>query len=142
MKKIYFIASAISLFILSGCTKDYEDRIIGNWQIDDIDKFGIGGSIGNLPFKEGGSFNFMNDGTMTYTNPAGGVFKGTWNIETKIIDSGDNDKTYRSLHITAVNFTTQEVIGEYYDDFVFAGRNHIKAWIYSSSRTYVTHLRR
>jgi hypothetical protein len=145
MKKIYSLL-VLSLVLLAGCSKDflkaYDDRIIGTWRISDIDKFGFGGSIGNQPFKEGGSFTFMRDGTMTYTNPSGDVFKGTWDIQKKFVDSGDDDEVYRSLQITAVNFTTQEVLGEYYDDINFTGTNHIRAKKNSGARTYVTHLRR
>lgn len=133
-------------FLLSACSKDflksYDDRIVGTWRIDDIDRFGFGGSINDLPLKQGGSLTFMKDGTMTYVNPSGEFFKGTWDIQKKNVSAGDESTVYRSLQITAVNFTTQEVLGEYYDDINFVSTNHLKAWIYLNTRTYVTHLRR
>jgi hypothetical protein len=62
MKKIYTSVFVLSILLLAGCSKDflksYDDRIIGTWQITDVNKFGIGGSISNLPFKEG-SFSFI-----------------------------------------------------------------------------------
>jgi hypothetical protein len=146
MKKIYSLYIISSLLLLFGCSKDflksYDDRIIGTWRIDDIDKYGLGGSINDLPLKQGGNLTFMKDGSMTYTTPSGDLFKGTWDIKKKTINSGDESKVYRSLQITTVNFTSQQVIGEYYDDINFVGTNHLKAWIYLDRRTFVTHLRR
>ena len=142
MKKIYTPVILISFFILSACSKDYQERIVGDWRIDDIDRVGIGGSTGSLPFKEGGSFSFRDDGTMTYTNPSGSLFKGTWNIQKKVLSGDDNTNVYQSLQITAVNFTSQEILGEYYDDIDFRGSNHIRAEKTVGARTYITHLRR
>jgi hypothetical protein len=146
MKKLYTLAFLSSFFLLSGCSKDflksYEDRIIGTWRISDVDRIGFWGSTDNLSFKDG-SFEFMKGGTMTYTDASGSVYKGTWDLRKKTVSTGDGDQTtYHSLQITAVNFTTQQVLGEYYDDINFVGTDHIKAWIYSGTRTYVTHLRR
>ena len=143
MKKIY-TSVFVSLLLLAGCRKDflksYDDRIIGTWQITDVNKLGIGGSTNNLPFREG-SFSFMKDGTMTFTNSSGNVFKGTWDIQKKRIND-DNSTVYHSLQITAVNFNTQEVLGEYYDDINFTGTDHIKAKIISGTHTFITHLKR
>lgn len=83
----------------------------------------------------------MKDGTSTFTNSAGELFKGTWDIQKKRIDN-DNGTIYHSLQITAVNFNTQEVLGEYYDDINFTGTDHIKARIFSGTHTYITHLER
>lgn len=141
MTKIYTSFLALSLCIVSGCSKDflksYDDRIIGTWQITDVNKFGFGGDIDNLPFRDG-SFTFSKDGSMTYTSSTGAVYNGTWDIQKKTID----DNVYRSLQITAVNFSTQKVLGEYYDDINFTGTDHIRARIISGAHTYVTHLKR
>jgi hypothetical protein len=86
MKKIYTSVFVLS-FWLSGCSKDflksYDERIIGTWQITDVNKVGIGGSTGNLPFRQG-SFSFMNDGTMTFTNASGETFKGGGTFRKKL----------------------------------------------------------
>jgi hypothetical protein len=147
MKKFYSIVFLFSFFLLAGCSKDflksYEDRIIGTWRIADVSRVDLwGSSTDNLSFRQG-SFNFMKDGTMTFTDANGSIYKGTWDIRQKTVNNSDGDQTiYQSLQITAVNFATQQVLGEYYDDINFVGTNHIKAWIYSGSRTYLTHLRR
>ena len=121
MKKIYTSVFVLSFLLLAGCSKDflkaYDDRIIGTWQITDVDRFGIGGSINNLPFRDG-SFSFMRDGSMTFTSSSGEVFKGTWDIQKKILNNDDRT-TYHSLQDTAINFTTQEVLSQYYDDINF-----------------------
>lgn len=146
MKKNYSIVIVLSVLLLGACSKDflksYDDRIIGSWRISDIDRYGLGGSIDDLPFREGGRLSFMRDGTMTYTSPSGELYNGTWDIEKKVIHSSDDDEVNRSLHITAVNFATQQVLGEYYDDINFVGTDHLKAWIRTGTRAYVTHLRR
>jgi hypothetical protein len=145
MKKFYTSAFVLLTLVLFGCSKDflksYDERIVGTWRITNVDKFGFGGSTANLPFREG-TFSFMSDGTMTFTNSSGNVFKGTWDIRKKVVGEGDDSEVYHSLQITAVNFASQQVIGEYYDDINFAGTNHIKARVFSGAHTYITHLRR
>ena len=144
MKKIYTPVFVLSFLLLAGCSKDflksYDDRIVGTWQITDINKVGIGGSTSSLPFRDG-SFSFMKDGSMTFTSSSGEVFKGTWDIQKKVMND-DNSSVYHSLQITAVNFNTQQVLGEYYDDINFTGTNHIKARIISGAHSYITHLKR
>jgi hypothetical protein len=144
MKKIYTAVFVVLFFFLPGCSKDflksYDDRIIGTWQITDVNKVGIGGSTGNLPFRDG-SFSFMKDGSMVFTSSSGEIFKGTWNIQKKIVND-DNNSVYHSLQITTANFNTQQILGEYYDDINFTGTNHIKAKIISGSHVYITHLQR
>jgi hypothetical protein len=142
MRKIYTLVFVLSSVAFTNCSKDvlkpYDERIVGTWKITDVNKTGFGGNTNNLPFKEGSSFIFLRDGTVTYTSSSGSVYNGTWNIERKNL----NDETYQSLQITLVNFTTQQVLGEYYDDINFTSTNHFKAWIYSGTHTYITHFRR
>ena len=107
------------------------------WAITDVNRFGLGGNTNNLPFKQG-TFSFNEDGSMIYTNVSGAVYKGSWDIRKKWID----DKHVQSLQITAVDFVSQTVLTEYYDDLTFTGTNHFKANIISGSHTYVTHFRR
>jgi len=147
MRSLYALSTIILLsFFFAGCSKDflkrYDKRIIGTWKVTDIDDYGIGGPISLLPFKEGGSLRFNKDGTLVYTSSSGSVFNGTWDIQKKTVHSGDDSEVYRSLQITAVNFNTQQVLGEYYDDINFTGTDHIKARIISGTHTYVTHLKR
>jgi len=127
--------------MFAGCSKDflksYDRRIVGSWHISDINTTGFGGNSGNLPFQEG-QFTFNNDGTLTYSNSSGTVYTGTWNIERK----NYNESVYQSLEISAVNFSNQSVIAEYYDDSDFTGTDHFKAKVEQGLHTYVTHFRR
>jgi len=106
---------------------------VGIWKITDINRTGFGGSTSNLPFQNG-EFNFQDDGSLVYTNEAGTIYQGTWNIEKQYF----NETTYQSLHITVVNFSTQEVKGEYYDDIDFTQTDRFKARINQGLHTYVT----
>lgn len=151
MKKIYPILIIICLGLLqAGCSKDflksYDKRIHGSWKIIDVDRVGIGGSISSLAFKEG-TFIFTDDGKLEYTDNAGETYNGSWNIRKKRItgncstnENGSrncDDKTVQSLSITAVNFTTQDVKSEFFDDLQFTSTNRFKAYIYSGTKTYV-----
>jgi hypothetical protein len=48
----------------------------------------------------------------------------------------------RTFQITAVDFNTQQVRSEFYDDMQFRGTNHFVATINTSFRSFVTHFRR
>ena len=137
MKNYYLTGLLFSVLLLSSCSKDflksYDRRIVGVWKITDINRTGFGGSTSNLPFQNG-EFNFQDDGSLVYTNEAGTIYQGTWNIEKQYF----NETTYQSLHITVVNFTTQEVKGEYYDDIDFTQTDRFKARINQGLHTYVT----
>jgi|GEM_PF-4859944 len=104
MRKIYTSLAILSFLLFAGCSKDflkpYDDRIVGRWQIDDINKFGFGGSVNDLPFRDG-SLQFNKDGTLIYTTSSGSVFNGTWDIQKKRVGDGDNSNVYHSLQITA-----------------------------------------
>ena len=139
MKKIYsllFIA-----VLIAGCSKDflkkYDTRIKGTWQLTDVDRRGIGGSVGHLPFSDG-QFIFDENGGLTYNDPAGTVYKGTWDIKRNYY--GD-DETH-SLLITAVDYVSQDVKSEFFDEMTFTGTDHFKAFVNSATRSYVFHFRR
>ncbi len=147
MKKIYSLIIFFSIVLICGCSKDflksYDRRIIGTWRISDVNRVGLGGDIDNLPFT-GGTFTFYENGSLDYVNSANIIFKGTWDLKKKRnYDNGNgNDAQLHSLQITAVDFASQQVLGEYYDDINFVGTNHFKAIIISNFHTYVTHFRR
>ncbi len=141
MKKLYFTLLS-SLLILAGCSKDflknYNDRIVGTWRLVDVDRRGIGGNTGNLPFRSG-QFIFEEDGSLSYVNDAGEVYGGSWNISRQY---GVNDDGNKTLEITAVNFTTQDVRTEIFERIQFTGTNRFKGFIYSGAHTYVFYFRR
>ena len=141
MRKLYTLTSLLCLFVLSsGCSKDflkaYEKRMIGTWKVTDINRFGIGSSH-NLAFPENGIFTFSEDGQLTY-NESGRTYTGSWDLRKEYQD----EDTRRSLQITAIDFTNQDVRSEFFNEVAFTGTDHFKAFIYSGTRTYSYHFRR
>lgn len=141
MKEIYTLSILFSLVLLGGCSKDilksYENRIIGTWRITDVNRVGFGANPDKLPFNSG-TFNFNENGSLTYVNAANVSYQGKWEITKRIID----DKTVRRLQVSAIDFTTQEILSEYYDDMNFLGTDRFNAQIVSTFNAYVTHFRR
>ena len=140
MKSIYTVGILLS-FVLVGCSKDflksYENRIMGTWRIVDVKRVGIGGNTDNLPFTSG-TINFHENGTLEYVNSANIIYQGTWEIVKKTL----NDQSIQSLQVTAIDFTNQQVLAEYYDDMNFRSTNHFSTNIVHNFHTYVTHFRR
>jgi hypothetical protein len=151
MKKFYLLAPGLSLFfILTGCSKDflkrYEERIEGTWTLVDVDRNGWSGSTSGLPFRDG-TFIFSDNGNLEYISTSGDSYQGSWNMRKRwmpgnCINGDCNDRYVRSLQIHAINFTTQDLITEYFDDIVFTGTNRFKALIYTGTSTYVYRFRR
>lgn len=141
MRSFYIFSSIIllSLFFTS-CSKDflkrYDKRIIGTWKITDVDDYGLGGSI-SLPFSEDGVFTFADGGQLTY-NYNGRTYQGSWDIRKQQMD----DESINTLHITAVDFTNQQVRTEYFNEIRFTSTNRFKAFINSGLKTYVYHFKR
>ena len=156
MKKIYLTPFLfLPLLLFTGCSKDflkrYDKRIQGAWQLVDVDRIGWGGSTSSVPFREG-TFTFAEDGQLEYTNGAGDIYQGAWDIRRDWVrnqcytnedgDSDCDDRYVHSMHVTAVNFTTQEVRTEYFDEVIFTATNRFKAYVYTGSRSYVFRFRR
>lgn len=141
MKKFYFAGIFLAFVSLISCSKDffkkYDERVIGTWRITDVDRRGAGGNINNLPFREG-SFVFNDGGSLTYTDAANVSYQGSWDIIKKTIDG----ELRRGLEISVVNYNTQQLLFEYYDDMNFSGTNHFRTTIFSGSHSYITHFRR
>lgn len=141
MKRNYTLYIPFFLIILFSCSKDflkkYDKRIIGTWRITDVDRIGIGGNSDDLIFKEG-TFVFNEGGNLTYITPGNVTYQGTWDIEKKNV----GDESIRIFEIAIVNYASQQLLTQVYDDMSFAGTDHFKARIYSGLHTYVTHFRR
>ncbi len=142
MQKIYLLAFASTLFLISGCSKDvlkrYENRIIGTWQITNVNRLGFGGNPENLPFRDG-EFTFNANGTLRYTDHLNNTYQGNWEI---IRRSGSSDDNNRVLRITAIDFNNQTTLAEYYDDMNFRGTNFFVARIDRPFVRLTTHFRR
>ena len=81
--------------------------------------------------KEYGIFTFPNDGELTYTS-GGNVYKGSWDIRKE-----NNDDGARTLHISVINFTNQQVLTLYFNQITFTNTNRFNAVINETSRSYV-----
>ena len=137
---LHFVSLLLLILFFTNCSKDflkrYDKRIIGTWKITDVNRHGIGSSA-NLPFKEGGIFSFLEDGDLTHTFE-GQAYNGSWDVRKEIRD----EKNVNSLHITAIDFTNQKVLSEFFNEMLFTRTNHFKAFIYTATRTYVYHFSR
>jgi len=141
MKKVYYLSGIMIMLLFGGCSKDifrsFENRIIGTWKITNVNRSGFGGNPENLPFRDG-IFTFNSDGTLNYNDGSGAIFRGNWEITR--MQSSDNSN--RVLKITAVDFTNQTVLSEYYDDMNFRGTDFFVAIIYRPLVRLTTHFRR
>jgi len=141
MRRTFTLLVIFCWLFLPSCSKDvfkrYEKRIIGIWHITDVKRIGIGGDTKELTFQDG-TFQFSENGGLTYTDLAGNKYSGSWDIVKKT----SSEQVTQSLQITAVDFNTQLVQTQYYDDLAFTGTDHFKATINSTTHTYVTHFRR
>lgn len=157
MKKIYSFTVFILLsFSFAGCSKDflkrYEERIQGgSWTLIDVDRVGLNGSTSSLPFRDG-QFSFYDGGSLLYISTAGDTLQGNWSIDKRWMtgncytnDNGNyncDDRRVRSMLINAINFVTQDVRSEYFDEIVFTGTDRFRAYIYKGFSTYVFRFRR
>lgn len=153
MKKLYSFSTLLVVLVLfTGCSKDflkpYDDRIVGVWQLDDVDRIGWGST--NLNFT-GGRFTFYGSGQVEYEDGNGGFYEGRWDIRTHTYsdsytdENGNmvtNNNTMRSLQINVTDFVTHDVRSEYFDDMTFTGTNKFNAYLYDGPRTYVFKFRR
>jgi hypothetical protein len=153
MKNIY--PFVLSCFLLSACSKDsfkdYDNRIIGTWNLVDVDRSGVGGSISNQTFQYG-QFTFREDGSVSYTLPSGTLYEGGWDIQ-KGWRTGNcytNDDGYtqcdterqHELFISVTDPVSQHVKNERFDDIQFTSSNRFKAYIFSDFQTYTFIFRR
>ena len=155
MKKLYFLILLFPALLSLGCSKDflkrYEDRIEGTWQLTDVDRIGWGGSTSGLNFRDG-LFTFTDNGGLEYVSTSGQVYQGSWDMRRDWVrdrcytnEDGYNecdDRYVRSMQVTAVDFTNQEIRSEYFDEIIFTSTNRFKAYIYTGSRSYVFRFKR
>jgi hypothetical protein len=140
MKKIY-LSLLLSLWLLAGCSKDflrsYDRRITGGtWELYDVNNFGIGSRY-NARFT-GGRFTFESSGDVTYVNNHGDVYTGNWDIR----NVWQDEDRRQTLFVSVLNFQTQDMISEYFDDMQFTGTNRFKAFVYAGGRTYTFKFKR
>lgn len=94
MKTLLF---ACTLLLFAACTKQklekFNNRIVGNWQLAEINTFGLGSS--HIVF-DGGSFTFNSDNTAKYYDRNNNVYTGNWYIDAYVYsdDEGDSETDF------------------------------------------------
>jgi len=129
------------LFVTAGCSKDffkpYSERIIGQWELYDINKTGLGSS--KIVYSEG-SFRFSDDGSFLYTRASGAKYAGTWRLKKYTVTVTDNDGGQRSeqkhsLLLSATNTDDQQMLAENFDDLNFTSTDKFKALVNNNFNT-------
>jgi hypothetical protein len=136
MKKNLLFFSLIVL-VLSSCTKNYEDRLVGQWKLNssyrqrifDRDHFQTG--------YESGVFTFNENGTASYTSTSD-TLNGYWSADRysrSFYNNGDNQtQTYKHLRLNLIDFTRNKFLDLDFDDFSFRNDfDRIKAVQFSLS---------
>ena len=144
MNKIYLVSLLLlaSVSFLSGCSKDflkrYENRIEGGtWELYKTKSHGWGRSF-NVAFNSG-YFTFLPNGRLEYEDLSGNLYDGSWDMR---VDYIQDDRRVRTLLITAVDFVTQDVFSEYFDEIRFTATNRFCAYIYGVNKTYIFYFKR
>ncbi|MFT4093822.1 MAG: hypothetical protein QM640_09275 [Niabella sp.] len=101
---------SVCLLALLGCTKQrlekFNNRIIGNWNLVEINTFGAGSS--NIVF-DGGSFSFSSDHTLIYYDRSHTVYVGSWYIDAyNYQDDEGNTETYFILTLDVSDGSTRK----------------------------------
>ncbi len=145
-KHLLLLIIISSIFILS-CSKDLEDRVIGNWQLEGAWRQRAFGRDYFTTGYENGIFTFMDNGNATYVSSTD-TLNGNWRSyrETRgyYNSSGDwESRSMKVLEIHLVNFQQNQWLEWDFDDFSF--RNNwqtIRAEQYSLSNDRIYEFRR
>lgn len=121
-KNLLFIA--LTAIIFSSCSKNYEDRLTGSWQLDRSWKQGFLNRDYFTTGYESGVFTFSENGDATYTSSTD-TLTGYWRSD-RYTDNYYNSssdqwesKSMKYLKISLVNFAQNRRIEWEFDDFNF-----------------------
>jgi len=142
MKKNLLLLSLLISFFLSSCSKDIEDRLVGNWQLENAWRKELFGRDYFTTGYESGVFTFMENGDATYTSPID-TLQGFWRLKrySSSYYDGNGDlqsRALNSLRISLINFQQNRFIDLEFDNFDFRnGGQEIKAEQFSTGRDRV-----
>mgnify|MGYP001168829026 CR=1 FL=1 len=142
MRKIILLSPIIAFLFLS-CSKSVEDRLIGNWRLDDAyRKVFLGRDHFQTGFEDG-IFTFYENGNASYISTTD-TLNGYWradNYHNSYYNNGSGNwesRSMRYLRLTLRNFQQNKFIDWDFDDFSFKnGWRMIKAEQYSLSNDRV-----
>jgi hypothetical protein len=142
MRRNLLLLLPVVLFIGS-CSKSLEDRLVGNWRLDNSYKRVFLGRDYFQTGYENGIFTFYENGDAAYIS-ATDTMNGTWRADNYSnnyynYDSGNwENRGMRYLRIKLFNFTRNRFIDWEFDNFSFkSGWQKIKAEQYSLSNDRV-----
>lgn len=129
----------LAIVALSGCKKLFtpaDEKIVGDWILKDVSRSRfVGWDEISSPYR-GGHFHFEENGQASYTGTSD-TLKGTWQIRREYggyynqDDDWVNDSRL-TMQLFLADFSTNEIINLYFDDFEFRSYNRIVA-IYRTS---------
>lgn len=141
-KNLPFAIALLSLLLIS-CTKSIEDRLVGNWKLDDAYRKVFLGRDHFTTGYESGVFTFYENGNAGYTS-ATDTLNGYWRADHHTHTYYNNGtgqwdtRSMRYLRLHLVNFAQNRFLDWEFDDFTFKnGRRTIKAEQYSLSNDRV-----
>lgn len=139
MRKIILLPSTVIVLLLFSCSKSLEDRLIGNWQLEDAWKRVFLGRDHFQTGYESGIFTFMENGDASYASNTD-TLTGFWranNYTNSYYNSSTDQwesRQMRRLRISLVNFQQNRRLEWEFDDFSFKNDwEKIKAEQYSLS---------
>jgi len=137
----------VSSLFFSSCSKSFEDRIIGSWQLEGAWRRELFGRDYFQTGYESGIFTFMDNGNATYTSSTD-TMTGYWRSDRYnngyYNSNGDwETRSMKYLRINLANFQQNRCLEWEFDDFSF--RNNwtgIRTEQYSLSNDRVYDLKR
>lgn len=133
----YLLLLSLIILILSSCSKNYEDRLVGQWKLNETYRQRIFDRDHFQTGYENGVFTFNENGTASYTSTSD-TLKGYWSADRysrSSYNNGDQQtQTYRHLRLNLIDFPRNKFIDWDFDDFSFRNDfDRIKALQFSLS---------
>lgn len=142
MRKIILLLLLGFTLFFSSCYKSVEDRLIGNWKLENAWRKQLFGRDYFTTGYENGVFKLLENGEAIYTSSTD-TLKGFWRSDRHNTgyynSSGDwETRSMKYLRIDLVNFQQNRRLQWEFDDFSFRNNwNNIRADIYSLSNDRV-----
>lgn len=143
MRQHLLLPLAILSIVITSCSKSLEDRIVGNWKIDDAYKKVFLGRDHFETGYENGVFTFYENGDATYTSSTDTLtgYYRTGRYSNDYYNSGSGQWETRGmkyLRLNLKNYPRNQSLEWEFDDFSFKnGWQMIKAEQYSLSNERV-----
>ena len=145
--KIIYSFFLLGIIVFSSCSKlDPENKIAGNWKLDDVVKKRFFNNDHLITGYEAGLFTFYENGTAAYTDTI--TMTGNWNMHYEDRSYYDVNGDYQQknslvLRLKLLNFSANRQIDWEFDETQFKrSDNRLDGFIYSASYYYQYSFRR